>query len=439
MKKQNARILILTVTILSHFTLHAAEYTINTLSGTISVMYENYIDNMYEVWNINTPANKAVNLAYSVDLDPGYDFVYIYNVDSSGRQTLLAELTNYGSGNIYACTNSGGKIKIIFQTDGGASYSSGYYGFEIHFSMNDLLINNSDTRITGAAFVDKDLNVTGNLNAANHLNVSKNAFIKGFLELDGRAIIGNALTVNNQLSIYNSSSNNYGIYLNKTRSASTAIYGLHAISRNNGTGNVYGIYSNVAATSGKKWAGYFTGGDVEISDGELRLLKGNFYIGNANKSFMFYTQHAQATPTQLFIAPYTSAGGDFSKQMVYKDDGSLTLNGNLLINGGENRALRIDGDIYAKEVKIQTNVWSDFVFEKNYQLRSLSEVNNYIKTNGHLPEIPPANEVYESGINLAEMQIKLLQKIEELTLYAIQQQEEIQTLKAKIEKMEVGR
>ena len=72
--------------------------------------------------------------------------------------------------------------------------------------------------------------------------------------------------------------------------------------------------------------------------------------------------------------------------------------------------------------------FADFVFNDDYQLRPLSEVNAFIETNGHLPEIPSAAEVKENGMSLVEMQVKLLQKIEELTLYMIEQQKRIEEL-----------
>lgn len=71
---------------------------------------------------------------------------------------------------------------------------------------------------------------------------------------------------------------------------------------------------------------------------------------------------------------------------------------------------------------------ADFVFEENYQLRSLEDINAYIHQNKHLPEIPSATEMQESGVSLDKLVIQLLQKIEELTIYTIQQEERIKEL-----------
>ncbi|UOY05177.1 tail fiber protein [Muricauda sp. SCSIO 64092] len=92
--------------------------------------------------------------------------------------------------------------------------------------------------------------------------------------------------------------------------------------------------------------------------------------------------------------------------------------------------LAVNGDIHAKEVKVDLVGWPDYVFDKNYELPSLEEVEAHIVEKGHLQDIPSAQEVMENGIQLGEMDAKLLQKIEELMLYTIKQQKEIQTLKA---------
>jgi hypothetical protein len=100
--------------------------------------------------------------------------------------------------------------------------------------------------------------------------------------------------------------------------------------------------------------------------------------------------------------------------------------------------LAVNGKIRAKEIKVETG-WSDFVFENNYKLPTLREVEKHIKEKGHLKDIPSANEVKKNGIFLGEMDSKLLQKIEELTLYTIQQEKEIvdlNKLKSKVQTLE---
>jgi len=91
--------------------------------------------------------------------------------------------------------------------------------------------------------------------------------------------------------------------------------------------------------------------------------------------------------------------------------------------------LAVNGNIRAKEIKVETG-WSDFVFDKKYNLPSLKEVENHIKEKGHLKDIPSAKEVEQNGIFLGEMDSKLLQKIEELTLYTIEQEKKINELES---------
>lgn len=94
--------------------------------------------------------------------------------------------------------------------------------------------------------------------------------------------------------------------------------------------------------------------------------------------------------------------------------------------------LTVAGDINAREVRVTVNAGADFVFANDYNLPSLATLDNYIKTNKHLPEIASAKQMQEDGINLSEMNIKLLQKIEEMTLYLIQQNKDMDVLKAQI-------
>lgn len=97
--------------------------------------------------------------------------------------------------------------------------------------------------------------------------------------------------------------------------------------------------------------------------------------------------------------------------------------------------LTVAGNINSREVKVTVDAGADFVFENSYNLPSLSLVEKYIQENKHLPEIASADEMKKDGINLSEMNIKLLQKIEELTLYSIQQNKKIESQNKEIESL----
>ena len=91
--------------------------------------------------------------------------------------------------------------------------------------------------------------------------------------------------------------------------------------------------------------------------------------------------------------------------------------------------LAVEGSIGAREIKVMATGWSDFVFKKEYNLPTLEQVEKHIAEKGHLENIPSEEEVLKNGINLGEMNAKLLQKIEELTLYMIEMKKENEKVK----------
>ncbi len=129
------------------------------------------------------------------------------------------------------------------------------------------------------------------------------------------------------------------------------------------------------------------------------------------------------TPGPMPIAFYTNS----ANRMF------ITAGGNVGI-GTDNptNKLSVYGNIRSTEVIVETANWPDYVFNNKYVLRPLYEVEKFIQLNNHLPNIPAANEIEKSGLQLGDMQKKMMEKIEELTLYIIQQQKEINELKEQI-------
>lgn len=91
--------------------------------------------------------------------------------------------------------------------------------------------------------------------------------------------------------------------------------------------------------------------------------------------------------------------------------------------------LAVNGKITSREVQVTVSGWPDYVFDEDYKLLSIDKLEAKIKAHKHLPGIPSAKEVEETGVNLGEMQKKMMEKIEELTLYVIQQSRDIEALK----------
>ncbi len=96
--------------------------------------------------------------------------------------------------------------------------------------------------------------------------------------------------------------------------------------------------------------------------------------------------------------------------------------------------LSVSGTIRSKEVIVETG-WSDFVFEDGYDLRSLNEVEDHIDEHGHLPDVPSAKIVESEGLSVGEAQKIMMQKIEELTLYMIEKDKQIEELQKEVEKL----
>ncbi|WP_010182382.1 hypothetical protein [Aquimarina agarilytica] len=136
--------------------------------------------------------------------------------------------------------------------------------------------------------------------------------------------------------------------------------------------------------------------------------------------------------------------GDFEGGVVV--EGERTLFDGKVGIGTRNpqNKLSVNGTIWAKEVKVSLTDAADWVFEADYKLQPLAEVEAFIKRNKHLPEMPSADEFRANDMKVSEMTNKLLQKIEELTLYTIEQEKEIQAekdnnkaLEARLAKLEV--
>ena len=114
---------------------------------------------------------------------------------------------------------------------------------------------------------------------------------------------------------------------------------------------------------------------------------------------------------------------------------TMLTNGNVGIGTtSPSYKLDVNGTIRAKEIIVSTT-GADFVFADDYQLRPLSEVKTFIQENKHLPEIQSAKEMQENGVCINELQTQLLQKIEELTLYLIQQEQTIKELRQEVEQL----
>lgn len=124
-----------------------------------------------------------------------------------------------------------------------------------------------------------------------------------------------------------------------------------------------------------------------------------------------------------FVAPTFTSQWQPSGSNIYYTAGNVSIGTTSFPSGYK---LAVGGKIIAEEVMVKTVAnWPDYVFGKDYRLKPLTEVEDHIKTYSHLPDVPDAKEVGEKGIGLSEMDQILLKKVEELTLYVIEQNKQI--------------
>lgn len=174
-------------------------------------------------------------------------------------------------------------------------------------------------------------------------------------------------------------------------------------------------------------------GNVFFS-GSADLFSGTIIGPKQNLSGKLWIDR-HATQGKTFFTPYDDGAWQWGREFGYNHArNSWYVSSNFGIGTTDTKGYRlgVKGKIAAEEVKVALySVWPDFVFEEEYNLPTLKEVENHIKEKGHLKDIPSAREVAENGIFLGKMDSKLLQKIEELTLYTIQQEKKIENLERK--------
>lgn len=158
----------------------------------------------------------------------------------------------------------------------------------------------------------------------------------------------------------------------------------------------------------------------------------NVGFTNTNDSYT-YRANDYATSIRMgwngAIEFRTAPSGTMGNQLTLTERMRISLDGKVGIGtSNPQNLLDVKGTIHAQEVKVDLTSWSDFVFHPSYQLKPLSEVEKYIRANGHLENIPSEAEVINNGVAMGEMQSKLLQKVEELTLYIIEQNKKIEAL-----------
>jgi hypothetical protein len=126
--------------------------------------------------------------------------------------------------------------------------------------------------------------------------------------------------------------------------------------------------------------------------------------------------------------PIFFSTNNYSLSMIVADNGNVGIG-----TANPTYKLSVNDNIHSKEVVVETG-WADYVFNNNYQLKPLQEVEKFIEENKHLSGIPSAEEIEKNGLQLGDTQKKMMEKIEELTLYVIELNKQVKELQNKINK-----
>ena len=164
-------------------------------------------------------------------------------------------------------------------------------------------------------------------------------------------------------------------------------------------------------------------------------------MGHSTGGYGFFWRYKGTGSGNNNDMEFWSENQNSTDKLIYrvKQDGNISFGQKVAIgtNNTGSHLLAVEGSIGAREVVVEGSGWSDFVFEEGYRLPSLSEVENHISAKGHLKDIPSADEIERNGITLGEMDAKLLQKIEELTLYVLALDKANKERQLEIEKLQV--
>lgn len=188
-------------------------------------------------------------------------------------------------------------------------------------------------------------------------------------------------------------------------------------------------------------AGYCEGSTYNLSRNFIVWLKGNtFYSYKSNSpqspvvcdgvqhSLPFQEENGPLHNFKTIIDSYVNPYGVTNAGSIYcLGTNSNYMNGDLGLGTLDTKGykLAVNGKVRAQEIKVENSNWPDFVFSKSYVLPKADEISAFINANGHLQGIPSAKEVQANGIDLGDMNARLLQKVEELTLLLLEQDKKI--------------
>ena len=237
------------------------------------------------------------------------------------------------------------------------------------------------------------------------------------VDASGNLGVGTA-TPGNRLSIYSATASTSGLQFARLNNSSSAVTGNGKVLGLDASGNVI-LVNDATGTAG--WSSTGNSGTNSSTD----------YIGTADaQDLVFRTNNTERY--RIFSNGNFRVGSGTDKGKTFQVYGTGYFSNSIGIGtdsiGDTDYRLFVAQGIRTRKVRVDIAAWPDYVFNTNYRLPSLNEVEKFIQENKHLPGVAPAAEIEKEGLNLGHNQALLLKKIEELTLYIIDHHKELQQL-----------
>jgi trimeric autotransporter adhesin len=407
---------------------------------------ENIIIGAYAGSNVEMKAGNNIFIGNNSgrDSDGGKFFAYTgSNNTFSGNNTFLGNYTGFsnkgsrntfigsysgfgnmlGTNNAFFGENSGynnksGNGSVFIGKDAGINNRSG--GGNV-FLGYDAGVSVADTNISGSVAIGAGSRVTAN-----------NSFILG----DNQTKVGIGNTApQNKLEI-TSAANTSGLRFTNLKSTSTPSTANSLTLSVDVNGDVILVPAATGGLTNPVTNLQVLSGTAGVSGLKLNNLLSTSTVATANGKAL----SVDATGNVILVpvtTPVIPIGADVWDQLTNGADYLIRNKNNKSVMIGTVAAtktsidykLYVEKGILAEKVKVSTTAnWPDYVFEKNYSLMPLKEVENYITANNHLPEVPSAEVIAKDGLDLGKMDATLLKKVEELTLYLIEQNKKIEVL-----------
>ncbi len=360
------------------------------------------------------------------------------NTPQGGRNVMIGAYTGQGTlgdGNVFIGANAGGANKrgngnVMIGLRAGQNNIQGVKNTFLGMESGIAVV---DSNLTNATAIGYQATVA-----------ASNSIVLGGTGVNAVKVgIGNTAP-QNRLEITSATTNTSGLRFTNLKSTSTPSIANSLALSVDANGDVILV---PAATGGL--TNPVTNLQVQSGTAGVSGLK----LNNVNSASATTTANGKALSVDatgnVILVPVTTpvipAGADVWDRLVNGADYLIRNKNNKSVMIGTVAAtktsvdykLYVEKGILAEKVKVSANAnWPDYVFAKNYSLMPLKEVENYITTNNHLPEVPSAEVIAKDGLDLGKMDATLLKKVEELTLYLIEQSKQLSAQQQTILKLQ---